>query len=75
MELTGKNPFADGDRQVKFYENNCLRCRKHTKEYSTLDGIACNLERSYFLCAIGLPIPVRHAKVMERGVCKWKRPI
>lgn len=37
MELTGKNPFADGDRQVEFYKNNCLHCCKHTKEYSTLD--------------------------------------
>lgn len=73
MNLTDSNPFADGDSQVAFHENNCARCRKHTKEYATIADIGCSLERSYQLCALGIPIPVRHAKAMERGVCKRKK--
>lgn len=72
MNLTAANPFENGDRQVEFYERNCAQCRKHTEEYSTLGEIGCGMERSYHLCALGVPIPVRHAKAMERGVCRRK---
>ena len=75
MDLTADNPFTDGDRQAAFFNENCAKCRKHTKEYATLDEIGCNLERSYFLCALGVPIPVRHAKAMERGVCRRRKDL
>lgn len=75
MSSTERSPFADGDRQAMFFEENCAKCLRHTKEYATLAEIACNMERSYFQCAIGLPIPVRHAKTMGRGVCTRKRTL
>jgi hypothetical protein len=75
MSSTERSPFADGDRQAMFFEENCAKCLRHTKEYATLAEIACNMERSYFQCAIGLPIPVRHAKAMGRGVCTRKRTL
>ena len=75
MNFTERSPFADGDRQAAFFEENCAKCLKHTVEHATLAEISCNMERSYFQCAIGLPIPVRHAKAMGRGVCTRKRSL
>lgn len=75
MNMTDTNPFPNGDRQAEFFERNCAKCLKHTREYATLAEITCNMERSYFQCAIGLPIPVRHAKAMGRGECTRKKTL
>lgn len=73
--MTAACPFADGNRQVAFYRDNCRGCIRRSVDVDSVEDVTCKVQKAYHRVAIGVPVAKRTAGILASGKCPYLRPM